>query len=333
MRGEGAQEKVMTTPATEACSRRLKSWLWLSVGLLTLVPSAGCRNQRQELIESELRCKMQRIEELENERSRLNGEVGQLEAELESHQRRAAKSPTPTGATIIVKNITLGRFTGGYRKDPNITHDDSIQVLLEPRDADGASVKAPGAVHIDVYEVTPQGLKAPLSAWDISAGELRRMWDTPLIGGPGYRIELPWKAWPTTERIKIAVRFTTLDGQAYEAEKEVDIRLPEPRVRPQRMPPPMMQGPPLPGDVMPKLPQPTPTDRPPLILPECPQPPAAASPGPILPLSGWRPTNGTKPMVNPASNVEPRFVPPGSSQQNSKSKVRLLAPVGMQPSK
>ena len=82
----------MRTPATEACSRRLKSWLWLSVGLLTLVPSAGCRNQRQELVESELRCKMQRIEELEKERSRLNSEVGRLEAELESHQRRAAQS-------------------------------------------------------------------------------------------------------------------------------------------------------------------------------------------------------------------------------------------------
>lgn len=326
----------MRTPATEACSRRLKCWLWLSVGLLTLIPSAGCRNQRQELIESELRCKMQRIEELEKDRARLHGEVGQLEAELEAHQRRAAKSPTPTGAAIIVKNITLGRFTGGYRKDPNILHDDSIQVLLEPRDSDGASVKAPGAVHIDVYEVTPQGLKAPLSAWDISSGELRRMWDTPLIGGPAYRIELPWKAWPTTERIKIAVRFTTLDGQAYEAEKETDIRLPERRVRPQQMPPPtMMHGPSLPGDVLPTLPPPTPSDRPPLMLPECPQPPAAASPGPILPLSGWRPTNATKPTVNPASNIEPRFTPPGPPQppsQNSKSRIRLLAPVGTQGS-
>src|SRR5688572_28690400 len=135
----------MRTPAAATRTGRPPRWLWLSVGLLTLVLITGCQNQRQELVESELRCKMQCIEELEKERSRLKGEVGQLESELEAHQRRTAKSPQPTGATIIVKKITLGRLTGGYRKDPNITHDDALQVLLEPRDADGASVKAPGS--------------------------------------------------------------------------------------------------------------------------------------------------------------------------------------------
>ena len=332
----------MRTPATATHSGQPPRWPWLSVCLLTLVLITGCQNQRQELVESELRCMVQRIEELEKERARLKGEVGQLESELDTQQRKAAKAPQPTGATLIVKRITLGRLTGGYRKDPAILHDDALQVLLEPRDADGASVKAPGTVHIDAYELTPEGLKAPLSGWDITSGELRRTWDAPLIGGPCYRIELPWKAWPTTERLKVVVRFTTLDGQPFEVEKEVDVRLPERRLRSQ---PTTIPGPPLPTDTVPTLPPPAsgpvPTDRAPLILPECPPGAAPApmlSPGPVLPLSSWRPA-GSKPQVQPAASVEPsqfqppQFQPPQPPQPPggaSKPRMRLLAPVGKQ---
>jgi hypothetical protein len=336
----------MRTPATYAHSRQQLCWPIPSLFLLTLLLTTGCQNQRQELVESELRCKMQRIEELEKERAHLRGEVGQLEAELEAHQRKAAKSPQPTGATIIVKKITLGRLTGGYRKDPNVTHDDVLQVLLEPRDADGASVKAPGSAHIEVYEVTPQGLKAPLSTWDLSAGELRRMWDTPLFGGPAYRIELPWKSWPTTEQVKVIVRFTTLDGQMFEAEKLVDIRLPERRTRTQ---PTMIPTPPVGGDTLPMLPPsattpPTmPGERPPLILPDCPpspsQPPTSAPsspmPEPMPQQISWRPVGSKPSQVTPVTFTPP--VPPAAptplppTEPTPKIRPRLLAPVGTQP--
>src|SRR5207247_6587159 len=112
----------------------------------------------------------------------------------------------------VVKDIALGRLTGGFQQNPKIRFDDAMQIILEPRDSDGHAIKVPGSVHVDLFEITPQGLKAPLSSWDITQRELRRMWDQPLIGGPGYRIVLPFNAIPTTAKRRRVRPFTTVGG-------------------------------------------------------------------------------------------------------------------------
>jgi len=58
-------------------------------------------------------------------------------------------------------------------------------VVIEPRDYDDHSIKAPGTVHISVLEITPQGVKTPLCSWDISAEQLRQNWRQGLLS-TGY---------------------------------------------------------------------------------------------------------------------------------------------------
>lgn len=193
----------------------------------------GCFNTRarqaQELLEADLRSQERHIQELKDELDRKEGVIHGLDYEVERAQQAAAgvkPAPGEAQAPGVVKDIAVGRLTGGFQQNPKIRFDDSIQVLLEPRDSDGHAIKVPGSAHIDLFEITPQGLKAPLSSWDITQRELRRMWDQPLIGGPSYRIVLPFKAIPTSEKLRVIVRFTTVDGKLFEAERDFSIRLP-----------------------------------------------------------------------------------------------------------
>ncbi|HQR08761.1 MAG TPA: hypothetical protein PLN21_18185 [Gemmatales bacterium] len=205
------------------------------MSLLLLMAMTGCssltkQRQEQDLVEADLRGQERHIQELKEQLERKEGAIHGLDLEVERLQQAAIKNQ-PAGepqAPGVIKEITLGRLTGGYRNNPRSLYDDSVQFLIEPKDADGHSIKMPGSVHIELFEYAANGVKVPLSAWDISARELRRSWDQPLFGGPAYRILVPFKALPANEKMRVLVRFTTLDGKLFEAEKDFSIRLPGP---------------------------------------------------------------------------------------------------------
>lgn len=201
-----------------------------AVALLCALFSAasfGCRSSNQELVEIELRSKEEQLEKLKQEVDRRDLDARALEMEIAQLQRACTKPGQPAGNVIVVKEITLGRLTGGVDEDPKLPGDEALQILLEPRDADNNTVKAPGSLHVDAYEIMPQGQKVFLSSWDLSPGELRKKWDEPLLGSAAYRIVLPWKTQPASEKLRIVVRFKTLDGQEYEVDKDVAVRLPD----------------------------------------------------------------------------------------------------------
>lgn len=200
----------------------------LGAALVLLAALAGCRSTSQEFVEAELREKEKQLDEFKQQLDRRDLEVQSLEADIERLRRTAAKAAgEPMGSVVLVKKLTLGRGTGGYDQEPKTPGDDALQVVVEPRDLDDQTVKAPGCVHIDLFEISPQGLEFLLSTWDFTAKEVRSKWDAPLIGGPGYRIVLPWKAWPNSENLRVVVQFTTPEGQRFQADKKFTIRMPE----------------------------------------------------------------------------------------------------------
>ena len=88
---------------------------------------------------------------------------------------------------------------------------------------DNHAIKAPGALHVEALEISSEGLKSPLSSWDFTPDQLRRNWKSGLMSN-GYQMAMPWKNWPTSDRIRVIARFTLADGRAFEAEKDVTIR-------------------------------------------------------------------------------------------------------------
>jgi hypothetical protein len=183
----------------------------------------GCRNC--DLVEAELRSRENDLRELRADLARAESHNEALVRELSSiRQGTAAKiSPELASQTYTLKQITLGRGTGGVDED-DCPGDDALQVVLEPCDGDGHTIKAPGSAHIEAWEINAQGLKTPLSTWDLAPEQLRHTWRSGLLS-TGYFITLPWKNWPSSEKLRVIVRFTLIDGRLFEADKDVTIRL------------------------------------------------------------------------------------------------------------
>jgi hypothetical protein len=209
---------------------RMRRLVLFLMGWLSL--AAGCR--RADLVEAELRTRERELRETRSELDRselynhaLQSEMGDLRKSGPGHPSCSnALSPlTPERASQIytLKEIVLGRLTGGY-DDDNIPGDEALQVILEPRDPDGQAIKAPGHLTVTAMQICQEGLKTPLSTWDISPDQLRRTWRNGLLS-TGYYVVLPWKIWPTTSKLRVIAQFTLADGRVFEADKDVTIRL------------------------------------------------------------------------------------------------------------
>jgi hypothetical protein len=257
---------------------------------LALTALAGCRS-RSDLVEAELRTRERQLRETHAELMRAEAMNEALENTLKD--QRCAQPVFRPGPSAQIKDIQLGRGTGGIDED-RVPGDEGLQVVLMPRDIDGSAVKAPGTLRVTALEVTPEGLKVPLSTWDVSALQLRRSWRSGLLS-TGYFIALPWQKLPSTERLRVVATFQPLEGGAFEAERDVTVRL---LAEPLRHQPPIAppSGTPAPIET-PVGPQPRtdPTQPPPEPLPHAPTPGAP----PAVPNGLWQPVPASAELLPP----------------------------------
>jgi hypothetical protein len=212
-------------------------------------------------------------------------------------QQQHGLPPVDNTGLLPPKDITLGRGTGGV-DDDRLPGDEALQLVVVPRDEDGNPVRIVGTLYVTVWEITPSGVKIPLSSWEVNSLDLRRTWRSGLLGS-GYFVLLPWKKWPTQERLRVAVQLGLADGRLYEADKDISIRPPKATVE-EKMP---LLGP-RPGieertsPLPPKLPV---EERMPL-LPAAPAPPEL----PDVPPPAFVPESGPAMPAVPAWMLVPR---------------------------
>jgi len=171
----------------------------------------------------ELRTRETMYREALEEQHRIEGQNLALQREIEALRQGAKVTPEQAAQTFGLKRITLSRTTGGLDND-SLPGDEVLQVVVEPRDTDDHTIKAPGLLQIGVLEVSPQGIKTPLCSWDIPPEQLRASWKQGLLT-TGYTFTLPWKSLPTTEQLRVIVRLITSDKRVYEADKDIKVRL------------------------------------------------------------------------------------------------------------
>jgi hypothetical protein len=187
-----------------------------------LLTSMGCRN-KTDVVEMELRTREHLYRDLLEEQQRSEGRIQALQLEIDALRKGSKITPEQAASTYGLKRIVLGRSTGGFDKD-GLPGDELLEVVVEPRDYDDHAIKAPGTLNVTTLEITPQGVKIPLSTWDISAEQLRQHWKQGLLS-TGYTLTLPWKQFPVHEQVRVVVRFVTPDQRVYEADKDVKVRL------------------------------------------------------------------------------------------------------------
>jgi hypothetical protein len=281
----------------------------------SVVLATGCRNCNQ--VESALRARENDLRETREELGRTTAYAHALESELrciKGENGPPAPGEPPPLLTAPVRSLALARQTGGHDCGSGLG-DDGIQVVLQPLDCDNQPVKVPAAALIQVQEITPEGLKAPLSTWQIPPEQLRQSWRTGLLTN-GFVVILPWKIWPSTEKVRVVAQLRLSDGRVFEADKDVTLRLP-PVARRRSMPradvtiePPVpkpgpdgAQPPPpvsVPAKPAPEQPEPKPKEELPAPRPADPPADGPQLPPPLIETRG----QPFGPEVRPAATLE-----------------------------
>jgi hypothetical protein len=229
----------------------------------------ACRHNN-DLLENELRERDRQYREALDELGKAEHRSHAQQLEIDALRKGAPITPEQAAQTFGLKNITLGRGTGGVDND-GLPGDEALQVFLEPRDSDGHVIKAPGTLHVLAVEINAQGLKTPFSSWTVPPDKLRASWKQGLLS-TGYSLILPWQYCPQTETVRVVARLVTPDGRMYETDKDIKIHLvPGAPRRP--------DGPP------PDFPLPPPTLDPSTV----PTGHTAQRPGPAASTSRWQP--------------------------------------------
>jgi hypothetical protein len=214
----------------------------LLLGAAAAVFALGCRSSNSGQVEQTLHARELDLMEARAELDHCRAINQDLQTELQSLHGDPATCPPggcekPASLAYPVHTLTLGRQTGGRDSDAT-GGDDSLQVVVEPRDADNQVVKVPGTLVVQALEITPSGVKRPLSSWHISEDELRRSYRNGLLT-TGYVLVLPWKIFPSTDKLRVGVQLRTADGRLFEADKDVTIRVVPVAKRPAPIPAPL----------------------------------------------------------------------------------------------
>lgn len=213
---------MRTDPQTPNAPRPASAVTLLAVLVCCLLTS--CKpHKRYDLIEAELRT---RDRELADARRAL--EASRNINRAYDHSRppefpgAPPPAPTPGGSAVFIREIAVGRGTGGV-DDDGAPGDEALMVVIVPTDEDRSAVKIPGRVTVAAWEVTPEGLKQPIGAWELTPEQLRPTWRNGLIS-TGYFVRLPWQTFPAGNKVRVAVRLTTVDNRAFEADRDITVR-------------------------------------------------------------------------------------------------------------
>jgi hypothetical protein len=277
---DGGACKPGRRPCTVCGDGRLPA-CWLGL-VLAVAFGAGCRHNNCDLVEAELRARECDVRELRDELERCTIYNQALQQEVHA-LRGIPGGPHPTAA-YPVKSLALGRGTGGHSSG-SCAGDDGLEVFVEPRDPEGQAIKVPAALLVQAVEINSQGLKRPLSSWEVPPDQLRKSWRSGLMS-TGYSVVLPWKVWPTTDKVRVIAQLRLADGRTFEADKDVTVRVP-----------PADRRPALPVETTPTpapVPAPTPTPT-----------PSPTPQGPMLPSPADDP-----PPASPPPAAPPRVLPP-----------------------
>jgi len=211
-----------------------RSFAWSLLALALLPAAGGCRSSCEH-VEAELRRRETELHETRDELERAQAINETLQRELCALRQTpsppptslSGKAPVPSSHVVAplgtIKDIALSRQTGGLDED-RLPGDEALQVVVEPRDYDGHALKVHGQLQVTALEILPEGVKKPLSTWEVSDDQLRRSWKTGLFGS-GFYVVLPWQCPPSATKLRVIVRFTQADGRLFEADRDVTVRL------------------------------------------------------------------------------------------------------------
>ena len=154
-----------------------------------LIAAGGCGGRAGECASA-----WDKVNELQTENNDLRQQIRDLAAENEelSSQMNGLSGLDPQirkDAIDRLQRIQIGRLSGLEDTDGN-GQPDTLIVHLEPIDTAQDRVKTPGAVQIELWDLSRRPKEAKLAEWQIAPSELIKYWGSSLFGNY-YRLQLP----------------------------------------------------------------------------------------------------------------------------------------------
>ena len=146
---------------------------------------------------------------------------GALEGDPEVQRAGAVEPSGPPHSLSLDPQLT-----GGAQFD-ELSGDDGVTVAFTLRDAQGRPVVRPGVISLVLLDSNKQGAAARVARWDLDAAQTARLFR----GQPVEKITLHM-AWPaaapTTDRLKLYMRYQADGGPRLEAYREITLNSPTP---------------------------------------------------------------------------------------------------------
>lgn len=184
-----------------------------------LAAVTGCENaERSPLIEQ--------IDTLRLEKTELTRQIEQTQSENKQLRKQIeVLSGLPQDkfeSLCKVQRIKLTKYTNLYDKDED-GRKDKLIVYIQPVDEDGDTIKAAGAVDVQLWDLNKKDDKALLGEWHIKPRELKKLWLSALLA-TNYRLtfDVTDKIDSFEEPLTVKITFTDyLTGKVFKEQKVI----------------------------------------------------------------------------------------------------------------
>jgi hypothetical protein len=191
--------------------------------LLALVFAAGCENTNAPGKAT----LSKQVEQLSKEKAELASRLEQSQAENEGLKKQMevlAGLPGDKKAEAIyrLKAVKIGRYTNLYDEDKNGTKETLI-VYVQPVDETGDTIKAAGAVEVQLWDLNKPSAEALLNKWSIGPEELKKLWfDSIFLTGYRLKYDVSSEVKNFNKPLTVKVAFTDyLSGRTFTEQKTI----------------------------------------------------------------------------------------------------------------
>jgi len=146
----------------------------------------------------------------------------EIPIEEEAKKPRTKASPASLGHGKA-ERITLDADRTRSRNRDGKSGDEGLDVVVQPRDAQGRLLRPAGSVSIVVLDPTFSGPQARVARWDFAAKDIVSLASTQRPE-EGLLLELDWPGTPPHNRtLNLYVRYLTPEGRELRTEQQVDV--------------------------------------------------------------------------------------------------------------
>ena len=143
----------------------------------------------------------------------------------EQLDEQVAGTPSDRKYAFTVESLEIASRSGGMDTDKKAGHD-VVVVFLEPKDRDGATIKAAGTIRVQLFDLAAAEGHRLLTEKTITPSQCSGAFSDSLLAYH-YRIDLPLKSPAHTELTLQAEFVDVLTGKPHRAQKAIRI-LPTP---------------------------------------------------------------------------------------------------------